>query len=111
MKKRVNGRVVALRLTDEEYIRLKALASTAALKVSAWLRDVILRAIDSGPAATVIAAPRRSWQREWLDLETMNRTEAVKHFQELRAGRPLPEGFLKWPRQQRIDWLEENWPL
>ena len=66
--------------------------------------------INPGDVVT-IAPPARTWSDEWREMEKLTPPEAILRFNELRAGRALPEGFRGWPKGERVMWLDREWPL
>ena len=53
----------------------------------------------------------RSWLIEWERMQLLDPAAAMERFNQLRAGRELPDGFRQWPKAEKIAWLDREWPL
>lgn len=53
---------------------------------------------------------RPSW-KVVFDHIRMQPTTSAALFGKLSRGRELPDGFRAWELQQKIKWLDANWPL
>ena len=101
--------VIGCRLFLDEIHEVDRLSAIAGKKPAAWLRDLVLDHLKNnlkppGPAPD-------TWRAEWTAMIKMTRHDGLKHFVKLQAGRPLPDLFSSWSVEERIEWLDANWPL
>ena len=117
---------ISCRFTAEDFQRVCEAARRDHTSASNWVKKVALESLfrrrlrkppkpktpvvdPSAPAFN--CPPPRSWADEWADMAKMAIPDMRVHFDTLRKGRPLPEGFKTWKASEKIAWLDKEWPL
>lgn len=86
------------------------LAKAAGVSPARFLRDAVLERVRAAECGTPTLL-RPSWAEEFVIIDSLDVPERIARFNKLRAGRPIPHGFLVWHRDQQVAWLDKEWPL
>jgi hypothetical protein len=102
-------RILACRLTDEEERAVDAMARAAGVSPARFLRNVVIEKVQEDAIRQEFGAS--SWAHEFAAMIELDGPVALARFNQLRAGRRLPKGFMDLPRAQQVEWLDREWPL
>jgi hypothetical protein len=105
--KKIKTVTLGARVTLSEMVAIQERAASKGLKASQWMLAVVRAAMEANRGSGLENNKRAPLS--WRDLTEADRIRMVEHWME--QGQRLPPNFREWPKQDRVDWLNVNWPL